>query len=169
MKKFAQGAKLRAFGALRTLAEMVEIVLGVFALICLLFYPSLKTNAKIDLSSSGDKLILSGSELALGPVRGVRAQTTSTAFQQVYEVPFVESADLTIVDEDLTSTFTAEVMELVEITDREHVSAALDENGFLVVYDSAETLTINGDLPVFVVPVNEGSSGYVFGFAPASE
>ena len=167
MKKQATSAKARAFGILRSLAEALEIVVIFVGVIAVCVYTTTTSHVRIALGGTGDCFVLSGSSQVLSPVTGVRASESSTMFQQVYEVPLPETDSLSISSEDLASTFTEEVSDLAQLTSRDHVSATVDRDGFLVVYDPAEKLDIVDDIPVFVVPLGD-SSGYVFGFTPTT-
>lgn len=152
---------------LSKLAEVVEIILVIAVIFGLLIYPGLCSNVYISYDADTSKIQLSGSKLALSMRSDLQPTSESTIFNRVYECSFVEDSDISKLSDDAVEVFTAELNELATQADRERTVATIDENGFLLVYDPYENLEIEGDIPVFVVPIGE-QDGYIFGFAPAT-
>lgn len=144
--------------------ESIEMLFVAVAIIAFMLYPSLKTNVEVSYGLSGEKIQITGSDLALNVQKGLRATNESTFFKRIYELPTVESSDLSEMDATMTETFESELAEVATHADNEKVTATVDEDGFLIVYDPKDNLEIQDDVPVFVVPLGE-DSGYVFGFS----
>ena len=153
--------RMKLLSVIRNLMEGLEILFVAFAVIVLLVYPSLSTKVEISYGADIEKIQVAGSELALDATDDLPKINEGGLWKHVYELPVVDEANLSEMEKTMTEVFTEEVTEMAKVT------MALDENGFLVVYDPSGYLDIQGDLPVFIVPLGD-ETGYIFGFSPAT-
>lgn len=157
---------MKLLSVIRNLMEGLEILFVAFAVIVLLVYPSLSTKVEISYGADIEKIQVAGSELALDATDDLPKINEGGLWKHVYELPVVDEANLSEMEKTMTEVFTEEVTEMASTANRTKVTMALDENGFLVVYDPGGYLDIQGDLPVFIVPLGD-ETGYIFGFSPA--
>ena len=151
----------------RGLMEGLELLSVAFVIIVFLIYPSLSSKVEVSYGTDVEKIQVTGSDLALNASEDLQANDESGFLKRVYELPTVDEADLSELDKTMTEVFTEEITAIANTADRTKVTMAVDENGFLIVYDPNGYLDIQGDLPVFMVPLGN-ETGYVFGFSPAA-
>ena len=147
------------------LFEALEITFVALAFLALMFYPMLSSKVEISYGNSGEKIQITGSDLALRTLKGLHETAESSFIKRTYEFQTVEDKPLSEMDGGMTEVFATEVAEVASSADKTKVTVTVDENGYLLAYDPNGYLDIQNDLPVFTVPVGD-ESGYVFGFTP---
>ncbi len=161
--------KIKAVQIMRYLINVLETLILAAIILFIILYPSVKSSVEIGYSVNAEQIQVTGSDLVLSVEEdeGLHEDQESSFLKRTYEFPLVASSDLSKMDETMSEIFTNELSELASAADSEHVVVAVDQNGFLIVYDPGEYLDIQDDLPVFKVSIGSGT-GYVFGFAPAT-